>query len=167
MKCSKCGNYIPDDSVFCQYCGCDLQEQQMETENSVETNNRKQSTERFKKLFIFAVCIAIILGGMCAYLGISYYPIASFMQQQASGNTASNFSINDTVLTTEVGKANTIDINCKSNQDLHAEWNARNVSAVFSDYNKLLITTLRRGISVIVIKAKDTGEKIKVLVVSY
>lgn len=60
MTCSKCGNYIPDDSKFCQYCGetidCNkkshehVQDDNRKTNSGPEKPMDKETIEQYKRI---------------------------------------------------------------------------------------------------------------------
>lgn len=54
MYCKACGKYIPDDSVFCSYCGMEQDEVSDKFEDPIE--NTKETTG--KKLQKKVICIA-------------------------------------------------------------------------------------------------------------
>ena len=170
MKCQQCGKYLPDDSIFCQYCGSDVRTQKETEKASAASSGEVGSNKRginFKKLFIVTLCVALVLGVLCTILSIKYYPISSFTSQQNAGKLPSSFGVNELVLTTKVGKQNTLTLQSKPTQNLYAKWETGTVNAYFSAYNKLLVTTFKRGISTIKIEDLDTKESLRILVVSY
>ncbi len=48
MKCPKCGMSLPDDSVFCQYCGCAISREQIAPKEDLEQESKKDGNENEK-----------------------------------------------------------------------------------------------------------------------
>lgn len=71
MYCKHCGKEIADDSVFCQYCGGELQEQEKKKPNG-SLLNRFQSLSKGWQITIMAYAVWL-LAGVCVLIGNSDY----------------------------------------------------------------------------------------------
>ena len=70
MKCTKCNNHVPDDSVFCTSCGNKLQENQITNTYKQNTYSQYNSTSTDE-----AGCLAIILSILSPLIGLTLYVI--------------------------------------------------------------------------------------------
>ena len=59
MKCTKCGKELPDNALFCKYCGADL---------SVHAKSNKSAGKKKKWFVVFGVLVVLIAGGLGIYL---------------------------------------------------------------------------------------------------
>ena len=71
MYCKHCGKEIADDSVFCQYCGGNLQEQQKKKPNG-SILNRFQSLSKGWQITIMAYVVWFLLC-LCLWLAGVWY----------------------------------------------------------------------------------------------
>ena len=71
MYCKHCGKEIADDSVFCQYCGGQLQEQEKKKPNG-SLLNRFQSLSKGWQITIMAYAVWL-LAGVCVLIGLGPY----------------------------------------------------------------------------------------------
>lgn len=69
MKCPKCGTNLPDDSLFCTECGCNIAEEQLRTRNERSNEQSLQNNKSSAGLKAFVVILLIA----CSILGYKVY----------------------------------------------------------------------------------------------
>lgn len=85
MFCPKCGNQLPDQAVFCQYCGRQL------GNNSNQRKKTKFTKKKGTKLRVALLCTSVILIGIAGTGGYFFYqyynsPEQIVLRDLASGN---------------------------------------------------------------------------------
>jgi len=66
MECRKCGNTIPDDSVFCPFCGDDVRTQERSGPDVAAIVKKK--SRKFKVAIGILAVLCILLAGATVYL---------------------------------------------------------------------------------------------------
>ncbi|MBR2422649.1 MAG: zinc-ribbon domain-containing protein, partial [Oscillospiraceae bacterium] len=72
MFCTNCGAQIPDDSIFCDKCGCrvggGISEQRNHADSTSFPDERKSGSSKAAKYIVVAVVIAAVVGAGVFFL---------------------------------------------------------------------------------------------------
>lgn len=71
MYCNNCGKFIEDDSLFCKYCGENVNADDKEDDTVKTLNNKQPSMRWFKFLVKYLMPIWLILGTLSRFRSIS------------------------------------------------------------------------------------------------
>ena len=101
MKCSKCGNELKEDDLFCTKCGkkVELQVEENKKEKTLNNNkDKKQSQKKWKKIVPILIIVLIIIA-----IGIFWFKRND--NESLQGNTSvTNTDVEKIIETYELNK---------------------------------------------------------------